>query len=697
MISLRCTYSALISLTILVAVRGCAMEETAPSRRRARPNILFIFADDHAAPAISAYGSRINRTPNIDRLASEGMLFANCFVTNSICAPSRAVILTGRHSHLNGVPTNREVFDGGQTTFPKLLREAGYQTAMIGKWHLKSDPTGFDDWEILIGQGPYYNPPMKTPGGTVRHTGYTTDIITDLALEWLRNGRDPHRPFLLMCQHKAPHRNWQPGPDHLTMYDDVTIPEPATLFDDYEGRASGASNQEMTIAHHLSPHDLKLVPPGDLTEEQLDRWNAAYEAKNAAFRAANLEGDALTRWNYQRYIKDYLRAVASVDDNVGRLLDYLDESGLAENTIVIYSSDQGFFLGEHGWYDKRWMYEESLRMPFIVRWPGAVKPGSENAQLVQNLDFAPTLLEAAGLPVPDNMQGHSLLPIFFNGRAGGWRDAIYYHYYEFPAVHSVPRHYGIRTDRYKLIYYYQLDEWELFDLHADPNELHSVYREPAYAALVPQLKAQLQRLQTRFGDTDPEAPISTITQRSLQRRAAAVATQLVLQLDEADAMAREDLDPSAKPLTVGACCMNMNSSSVEGVLIAHGGELYGYSLYIRDARPHFAVRTGGSLFEVVGERGIPTDYPVHVAGSINPRGRLRLFLNGREIASAEGALIEQKPAEALNIGRDEGSHVGSYDSDLPIAGELRDIRIYWGALDPAAVRRWAAEALQATP
>ncbi|MDY7109279.1 MAG: sulfatase-like hydrolase/transferase [Planctomycetota bacterium] len=683
---------------LLVILAGCASEKTAPSRRTERPNILFIFADDHAAQAVGAYGSRINRTPNIDRLAAEGMLFSNCFVTNSICAPSRAVILTGRHSHLNGVPTNREVFDGAQTTFPKLLREAGYETAMIGKWHLKSDPTGFDHWEVLIGQGPYYNPPMKTPGGVVHHTGYTTDIITDLALDWLERERDPKKPFLLMCQHKAPHRNWQPGPDHLTMYDDVVIPEPATLFDDYEGRASGAKNQEMTIAHHLSPNDLKLVPPRNLTEKQLERWNAAYEEKNAAFRAADLEGDARTRWNYQRYIKDYLRAVASVDHNIGRMLDYLDESELAENTIVIYCSDQGFYLGEHGWYDKRWMYEESLRMPFIVRWPGAVEAGSENAQLVQNLDFAPTFLDAAGVPIPDQMQGHSLLPILFNGRAGGWRDAIYYHYYEFPAVHSVPRHYGIRTDRYKLIHYYQLDEWELFDLHADPNELRSAYAEPAYAALVPQLKARLRRLQTRFGDTNPEAPLLAITQRALRRKAASVPTELVLRLDEADAVERGDLDPSAKPLTVGACCIrNDSSSGAGGVLLAHGGEVYGYSLSLRSGRPCFAVRTGGSLFEIVGEREISADDPVHLAGMLSAEGRLSLFMNGREIASADGALIERKPADALNIGRDEGSHVGSYDGDLPFPGELHDIRLYWGALDPASLRRWAAESLRQTP
>jgi len=683
--------TVVITLNVLV-LAGCATGEPAAPRAGVRPNIIFIFSDDHAAQAISAYGSRINRTPNIDRLAAEGMLFANCFVTNSICAPSRAVILTGKHSHLNGVPTNGEVFDGSQLTFPKLLQRAGYETAMIGKWHLKSDPTGFDYWEVLIGQGPYYNPPMKTAAGVVHHTGYTTDIITDLALDWLKSKRDTDKPFVLMCQNKAPHRNWQPGPDHLATYNDITIPEPATLFDDYEGRASGAKNQEMTVAHHLSRHDLKLTPPGNLTEEQLARWNAAYEKKNAAFREANLEGDDLTRWQYQRYIKDYLRTIASVDDNVGRLLDYLDESGLAENTIVIYSSDQGFYLGEHGWYDKRWMYEESLRMPLIVRWPGRVEAGGKSTQLVQNLDFAPTFLDAGGVEAPAEMQGRSLMPILTNGRARNWRDAVYYHYYEFPAVHSVPRQYGVRTDRYKLIYYYQLDEWELFDLASDPNEMRTVYDDPAYAPIVAELKAQLARLQAQYGDTDPEAPIAQITQPILRRRAAAVATELVLQLDEENDAERDDLDPSAKPLTVGACCAGAAPGS-DGVLIAHGGEAHGYSLFMRDGRPHFAIRSGGTLFEVVGESRIASDEPVHVAGTIDAAGRLGLFVNGREIASADGALIVSKPADPLTIGRDGGSHVGAYDSDLPFTGALRDIRLYWGRVDGESMQRWAAQAV----
>jgi arylsulfatase A-like enzyme len=482
-----------------LALAGCGRD------REARPNIIFVFTDDHASHAISAYGSRINQTPNIDRLADEGMLFRNAFVTNSICAPSRAVILTGKHSHLNGIFTNRERFDSAQVTFPKLLQQAGYQTAIVGKWHLKSAPTGFDYWEVLPGQGDYYNPRFRTHGDTVRYTGYVTDIITDRALDWLQNARDSDKPFMLMYQHKAPHRRWQPGPEHLTLYDDATIPEPPTLFDDYEGRTSAAKTQEMTIAQHMYDEDLKLVAPAQLNEEQLERWNAAYGPKNEAFENAGLSGDDLVRWKYQRYIKDYLRTIASVDDNLGRVLDYLDEAGLAENTVVIYSSDQGFYLGDHGWYDKRWMYEESLRMPFIVRWPGVVQPGSENSDLVQNLDFAETFLEMAGVDVPADMQGTSLVPLLQGRTPADWRDAIYYHYWEYPAWHMVRRHYGVRTQRYKLIYYYEIDEWELFDLENDPDELSSVYADSEYAEIVADLKARLAQMRAdyRVPEEDP--------------------------------------------------------------------------------------------------------------------------------------------------------------------------------------------------
>jgi arylsulfatase A-like enzyme len=486
---------------------------SAPSDARAagdkpsRPNILFVFTDDHAAHAIGAYGSKINQTPNIDRLAKEGMLFRNCFCTNSICAPSRAVILTGKHSHVNGVIDNAVRFDGGQQTFPKLLREAGYQTAWVGKWHLKSDPTGFDHWSILIGQGTYYNPVFRTARGQKKHTGYTTDLITDDALAWLK-GRDKDKPFFLAYSHKAPHREWEPGPKHLTLYDDKDIPEPPTLFEDHAGHTSAARKQEMTVAEHLTPRDLKLVPPNNLTPEQRKAWDAAYGPKNEAFQKADLKGKDLVRWKYQRYIKDYLRCVASVDDNLGRVLKYLDDAGLAKDTVVVYSSDQGFYLGDFGWYDKRWMYDYSLRMPLLVRWPGAVKPGSESKALAQNLDFAQTFLDLAGVKAPDDMQGASLVPLLKGETPEDWRKSVYYHYYEYPAVHMVQRHCGVRTARHKLVHYYLIDEWELFDLEKDPGELKSVYKDPAYADTVKGLKAELARLREKYKvDAFKEPPV----------------------------------------------------------------------------------------------------------------------------------------------------------------------------------------------
>ena len=492
-----------IAAAMIISTSVCAEAPHDPIRR---PNIVFIFADDHAYQAISAYGSIINKTPNLDRLAAQGMLFENCFVTNSICGPSRAVILTGKYSHMNGVHRNGLNFDGSQQTFPKLLQNAGYQTAIIGKWHLGSDPTGFDYWDILVGQGPYYNPPMITNGVGVKRTGYTTNIITDLALDWLRSGRDESKPFMLMFQHKAPHRSWQPSPDHFTMYDDVMIPEPPTLFDDYATRGTAAKTQDMTIAKTLTDYDLKFQPPRNLTDEQLQRWHAAYDPKNDLFENAQLTGKDLVRWKYQRYLKDYLRCVASLDDNIGRVLDYLDESGLASNTIVIYSSDQGFFLGEHGWFDKRWMYEPSLRTPLIVRWPGVTTPATRSEAIVSNLDFAETFLDIAGIDAPCDMQGRSLKPVLNGDIPTDWRTSFYYHYYEFPAVHSVRRHYGVRDQRYKLIHFYNIDEWEFYDLEQDPMEMRNAFDDPHYAPTIGRLMQELQRLRRLYDvpvDTEP--------------------------------------------------------------------------------------------------------------------------------------------------------------------------------------------------
>jgi arylsulfatase A-like enzyme len=482
-----------------------------------RPNILFMFSDDHAYQAVSAYGSGLNKTPNIDRIAREGMRFDRCVVTNSLCGPSRACILTGKYSHKNGFYDNTSRFDGTQVTFPKLLQRAGYQTAIVGKWHLVSDPTGFDFWKVLPGQGRYYSPVFITPEGRVTEPGYVTDIITRDALAWLKEGRDGDKPFLLMVQHKAPHREWAPGPRHVGDFKEQEFPEPPTLFDDYRGRSSAAARATMRIGKDMTLNsDLKVWRPGGdlekrmsqlMSPEELAAWSASYDEENRNFRDNPPESGDLVRWKYQRYIKDYLRCIASIDDSVGQLLEYLDKSGLAENTIVIYASDQGFYLGEHGWFDKRFMYEESFRTPFVVRWPGTTEPGSVESRIVSNLDFAQTFLEAAGVEAPLEMQGRSLVPLLKKEAVEDWRKSFYYHYYEGPpAVHTVAEHYGVATDRFKLIHYYKLDEWELFDRESDPQEMHSVYDDPAYAQTRAELSAELTRLRAELGITANDPP-----------------------------------------------------------------------------------------------------------------------------------------------------------------------------------------------
>jgi len=500
----RHSLTASLHFLFVTFVSFCSFLLVAPATTAAdRPNILFMFSDDHGYQAISAYDSSRNKTPNIDRLAKEGMRFDRAFVTNSICGPSRAVVQTGKYSHLNGFPDNgaRAYFNPAQQTAPKLLQAAGYNTAVVGKWHLVSDPVGFDFWSILLGQGPYYNPQMKTAAGLTPHTGYTTDIITDVALDWLKNKRDKDKPFFLMYQHKAPHRNWEPPLRNVDKYKDVTIAEPATLFDDYSGREFPARDQQMTVANHMTPLDLKLIPMQDQNAEQREKFQKAYEDENKKFEEAKLEGREKTKWHYQRFVKDYIRCVDAIDENVGRMLDYLDESGLAKNTIVIYTSDQGWYLGEHGWYDKRWMYEESFRTPLLVRWPGHTKAGTVSDKMVMNLDFAETFLDLAGLKVPEDMQGASLKPILEGQNPADWRTSVYYHYYEFPQPHHVHPHLGVRTARYKLIHFYTLDDtWELFDLEKDPNELKSVYKDPAYAQTVAELKTELKRLMEKYQD-----------------------------------------------------------------------------------------------------------------------------------------------------------------------------------------------------
>ncbi len=477
---------------------------SSPADAQTRPNIVFLFSDDHAAHALSAYrphlsyGARLPGTPHLDRLAAGGVLFVNAFVTNSICVPSRAAVLTGQYGHLSGVMTNLDSLHPTAVTFPGLLQDAGYETVLFGKWHLKSLPEGFSHYEIMKGQGPYYNPTLYSESDSTQHTGYTPDIVTDRALAWLQARGDQERPFLLMLQFNAPHRYWDPGPDQLGLYRDTLIPEPPTFWDDGAGRATPARDPEMKISLDLFARDLKLDAPGGLSSGQRNAWDAAYGPENEALRAAGLEDDALTRWKYQRYIKDYLRTVAAVDANVGRVLEVLDRAGLADETVVVYTSDQGFFLGDHGWFDKRWMYEESLRTPLLVRWPGMIAPGSVNRELVMNLDLAETLLEIGGAPIPGSMQGQSLVPLLRGETPPDWRDAIYYQYFEYPGWHMVRRQYGVRTDRHKLIHYYEIGEWELFDLVRDPEELHSVYDDPWYADVVQELKTKLARLRRQY-------------------------------------------------------------------------------------------------------------------------------------------------------------------------------------------------------
>jgi arylsulfatase A-like enzyme len=470
-----------------------------------QPNILFIFSDDLTCQAISAYGEKrkLLETTSMDRIAREGMLFNRCLVTNSICGPSRATILTGKYSHLNGFYNNsNSSFDSSQTTFPKLLQSVGYKTAIFGKWHLGTDPVGFDHWHILPGQGAYYNPAMTKNGEKVKHEGYTTDIVTDLSIDWL-DKRDKSKPFMLMTQHKAPHREWAPALRHLGWDQDRKYPEPETLFDNYEGRSKAVSDHDMGIDRTFTDLDSKLRPTPGLTAEQQKTWNEYYEPRNEAFRKASPQGKDLVRWRYNRYMHDYLACVKAVDENIGRLLDYLEREGLAENTVVMCSSDQGFFLGEHGWFDKRWIFEESLRTPLMVRWPKVIKPGSVNNNIVSLIDFAETFLELGGATVPSEMQGRSLVPLFHGSVPSDWRKSLYYHYYEFPVPHRVRPHYGVITDRFKLVHYYKpdVDDWELLDREKDPLEIKNFYNDPAYASTVKDLHAEVERLRREVKET----------------------------------------------------------------------------------------------------------------------------------------------------------------------------------------------------
>jgi arylsulfatase A-like enzyme len=489
-------------------------------------------SDDHAYQAISAYSDHLLNTPNIDRIAAEGMLFTNACVTNSICAPSRATILTGKHNHINGKIDNRMPFDTTNVTFPQLFQAGGYQTAMYGKLHFGNNPKGVDDFMILPGQGNYINPRFITPSGDTTITGYVTDVITDLTLNWLQDQRDPDKPFMLMYLHKAPHRPWWPRADKFAEFAEKSFPEPDNLFDDYQNRGSAARSAEMNLLEHMRyGHDSKIrpstvvemggvmpdVPPvmwggidgfsgpyNRMNEEQRSQYDPVIDRINEEFKTQwpSMTEEEKMRWKYKRYMQDYLGCISSVDDNVGRILDYLDDSGLDENTIVIYTSDQGFYLGEHGWYDKRFIYDESFKTPLMVKWPGVTIPETTSTEMVQNLDFAQTLLEMAHLPAPEDMQGESLVPLL-KGELDSWnRDAVYYHYYEYPAVHMVKRHYGIVTEEYKLAhFYYDVDEWELYDRLNDPREMNNVYDDPAYSEVVNALTDQLYELRRKYGDS----------------------------------------------------------------------------------------------------------------------------------------------------------------------------------------------------
>lgn len=541
--------------TSKICAIGYAALLSAGALHAQRPNIVFILCDDHARQAISAYGNPISKlapTPNIDRLAQEGVRFNNCFVENSLSAPSRACLMTGRYSHQNGQIHLMEGIDTTQVFFPELLQQVGYQTAIYGKWNLRCEPKGFTEWHILDDQGNYWNPDFQDKHDRTfrREEGYVTDLITNHAIDFLDH-RDASKPFCLMVHHKAPHRNWMPNLKNLNLYEDTEFPEPATLFDDYATRGVAAQQQKMTISSAMEMiQDLKVIEEYDstsrasafsltslnnelhrMTPDQRQAWDKFYMPRNAKFLAQNLKGRELTKWKYQNYIRDYMRVVQSVDESVGRIYDYLKAHGLLDNTIIVYTSDQGFWMGEHGWFDKRFMYEESLHTPMIVRYPAAVKhPGTANNDMVQNIDWAPTLLDVAGVKAPAQMEGRSIVPLLQGRKPANWRTSVYYHYYDYPTFHLVRRHDGVRTDRYKLIHFYgkggfagadpvmltpgtaenrvlnalknadyfpatspDINYNELYDLQNDPNEVNNVYGKPGYEKITRQLQKELDR------------------------------------------------------------------------------------------------------------------------------------------------------------------------------------------------------------
>ena len=488
-------------LTLVLATQVSLVFAATPPTPR--PNILFIFSDDHAQHAISAYGSKVNRTPHLDRLGAAGIRFNHAFVTNSICTPSRAVVLTGKYSHANGTPVFN-VFDGAQPTVAKMLQASGYHTGMIGKWHLGSDPTGFDRWVILPGQGVYFDPDFITPHGRVSLKGHVSQITTQLGIQFI-DTRPTDKPFFLMLHQKAPHRAWEPDAKNKALFKDKVIPEPATLWDDYATRPAALPANQQTVARDLTRRDLKLEPPADLApgparQQWLNAKPVELEITQTDGTKKLLTGKELVRWKYQRYMQDYLACVQGVDDSVGEVLDYLDRTGLAKNTIVIYSSDNGWYLGDLGLYDKRFMYEPGFHIPLLARGPG-IKPGAVTDLFALNADFAPTFLDLAGVKIPADMHGRSLAPILRGEKPTGWRDSVYYRYYHDPGHHNTRAHYGVRTATHKLIHYWKTDAWELFDLVKDPTEQKNLVTDPTQAATIAKLKTEIVRLQKELGDT----------------------------------------------------------------------------------------------------------------------------------------------------------------------------------------------------
>ena len=520
----------IVYVCIIVVMFQSCKEKEASVQEHQRPNIIFIMADDHAIQAISAYGhplSKLAPTPNIDRIAKEGAIFMDNFCTNSICGPSRAVILTGKFSHINGFRMNGDTFDSNQLTFPKLLQKAGYNTAMIGKWHLGGIPQGFNYWHILTDQGNYYNPDFISINEKTKHIdttrieGYATDLITDDAIKHLDKVKNSKQPFMLMLHHKAPHRNWMPALRHLNKYDSIKFPLPDTYFTSHEGSTASKEQLQTIYKDMYEGHDLKMTTKKGspelahnpwttdfdrMTPEQRGVWDRAYQPKNDAFHDAKLSGKELAEWKGQRYLHEYLSTIASVDEGVGRILDFLDANGLSENTLLVYASDQGFYLGEKGWFDKRFMYEESLRMPLVIKYPATINPGTVVTALTQNLDFAETFLDFAKVNIPSDIQGKSMKPLLEGITCNeDFRDAIYYHYYDYPAFHMVKKMYGVRTKRYKLIHVYDdIDEWELYDLEKDPQELQNLINNSDYDLIEEKLHNKIDSLQALYKVTKKE-------------------------------------------------------------------------------------------------------------------------------------------------------------------------------------------------